>query len=143
MSEIDFNIKLPRGWQDQTSYYFRGPEIDGEVHEMHLNVDRFLQDSDIRRFAEEKTDPIKSMQGLEVLKDEEVTLEGGNPVYEFVYKWIPADGIVEINKYVFVISDDMGFMFSARFSRKSYKMLGGQMKEIVERMLPGTYEIQG
>jgi hypothetical protein len=142
MSDMDFNIKLPRGWQDQTSYFFRGPEIDGFRHEMLLNVDRFLKHQDINSYAREKIDPIvQIMQGVEILKEEEVTREGGNPVYEFVYKWIPADEMVELSKYIFVIWEGMGFMFSVRFSRKSYKMLGSQVTEIVERLLPGTYVV--
>ncbi|MCD6379011.1 DcrB-related protein [bacterium] len=142
MSDIDFNIKLPKGWQDQTSYYFKGPEIDGFGHEILLNVDRFLQHDDIKIFAREKIDPIvQTMQGIDVLKDEEVTIEEGNPAYEFVYKWIPADEIVEIHKYIFVIMDEMGFMFNIRCNRKSYKMLGSQVKKIVEGLLPGTYTL--
>ncbi len=141
MSEIDFNIALPGEWQDLTSYYFRGPEIDGLSHEIRLNVDRFLQHQDIGAYAREKIDPIvENMQGIEVLKDEEVTLEEGNPAYEFVYKWIPTGEIVEINKYIFVIWGDMGFMFSVRFNRKSYQMLNSQVRAVVERLLPGTYQ---
>ena len=135
-----FKINLPDGWEDQTVYTFRGPDNSGVQHMMMLNVDRHLQAEDITSFAEEKTDPIiQALQGVEVLKDEEVTLENGNPVYEFVYKWVPSDGNVIFQKHVFVIKDGIGFNFSAGFSKKTIKTIGTQMSEIVESLLPGTY----
>jgi len=136
-----FQIKLPTGWEDQTVYHFRGPDIDGAPHLMILTVDRHLQDDDIATFAQDRMTPIEeNLQGLEVLKKEEVTIEGGNPVFEFVYRWIPGEGIRMFQKYVFVLKDGLGFSFCASFSKKSLKMLGGQMKELVDSLLPGTYE---
>jgi hypothetical protein len=141
IKELDFNISLPKGWQDQTMYYFKGPRIDDFDHEMTLNIDRFLQHAGIIDFAREKTRPLtSSMTGIEILKDEETTVEGCNASYEFVYKWIPADDIIEIHKYVFVLKEQMGFAFNVRFNKKTYKLLGTQIKEIIEKVLPGTYE---
>ncbi len=136
-----FRFDLPKGWQDQTVYYFIGPEIDGTGHQMILTLDRNLQQEEIGSFARKKTGPIvSSLGGLEVMKDEEVTLEGGNPAYEFVCKWVPSDQMTVIKMFVFVFYDDIGFSFSCDFSRKSYKMLGSQFRKIVEDLLPGTYE---
>jgi hypothetical protein len=136
-----FKVDLPNGWEDQTVYHFRGPDIDGNQHLIILTVDRHLRDDDIVAFAQDRISPIEdNLQGLEVLKKEEVTIEDGNPVFEFVYRWIPGEGIRMFQKYIFVIKDDMGFSFSGSFSKKSLKMLGGQMKELVDSLLPGTYE---
>jgi len=143
MAELEspFKIDLPTGWEDQTVYHFAGPEIEGRPHTIILTVDRHVQDNDITRFAQDRIEPIvENLQGLEVLKSEEITIENGNPAYEFVYRWIPGEGIKLYQKYIFVIMDGMGFSFSGSFSKKSLKMLGGQMKEIVESLLPGTYE---
>ena len=142
MSGIDFNIELPGEWQDQSSYSFRGPEIDGFVHEITVNVDRFLQTDEVEEYAREKISPIvQSMNSIDVLKDQEITVEGGNPAYEFIFKWIPADDIKEIHNYLFVLKDQLGFMVLIRFNRKSYRMLKGQFKEVVDRILPGTYNV--
>ena len=136
-----FRFDLPTGWEDQTVYNFRGPDIDGQPHTLTLTIARRLIDDDIATFARDRIDPIvDNLHGLEVLKQEEVTLEGGHPVFEFVYRWIPGEGIKLFQKYVFVIKDDIGFSFCCSFSKKSFKMLGGQMKEMVEALLPGTYE---
>ena len=143
MSEIDFNIELPDGWEDQTSYYFRGPEIEDFPHEIIVNVDRHIQTDDIDEYSRDRISPIvQSMNGIEVLKDQEITKAGGNPAYEFIFKWMPSDDIREIHNYLFVIKEQLGFMILIRFSRKSYKMLRNQFKEIVEEILPGTYGAQ-
>jgi hypothetical protein len=136
-----FRIDLPQGWQDQTVYVFRGPEEDGREHNLMLMIDRFLQHDDIGAFAREKTQPIMdALQGVEALKDEEITLEGGNPTYEFVYKWVPSENYISFQKYLFVFCGGMGFTFSIGFSKKSLKLLNGQVNRIIESLLPGTFE---
>ncbi|MBN2183959.1 MAG: DcrB-related protein [Candidatus Krumholzibacteriota bacterium] len=136
-----FKFDLPREWQDQTVYYFKGPDIDGTGHQIMLTLDRNLQHEEIGQFARQKTDPIvRNLGGLEVLKDEDVTLENGNPVYEFICKWVPSDELTVIKVFIFVFYGGTGFSFSCDFSRKSHKMLGGQLRKIVESLLPGTYE---
>ncbi len=136
-----FKLPLPRGWEDQTAYTFMGPVERGVQHILMMILDRHLQHTSVRSFAREKVTPIlSSLQGVEILKDEEVTIPGGNPVYEFVYKWIPGEGNVLIQKYVFVFCDGIGFTFSARFSKTTLKTVGLQMPRIIEALLPGTYE---
>ena len=138
---IDFGADLPIGWRNQTVYHFRGPEIDGMPHTLVVTVDRELQEPDIGRFAQRQTDPIKqNLQGLEILKDEATTIAGGNETYEFVYKWIPGEDVRLYQKYVFVFKDGMGFTISSSFNKRSFKMLAVQMKELIENILPGTYE---
>ncbi|MCD6162117.1 MAG: DcrB-related protein [candidate division Zixibacteria bacterium] len=135
-----FQFELPDGWEDQTVYIFEGPESSGIEHRLMLNIDRHLQHDDINDFAHEKTDALKeSVQGISILKDEETTIRDGNPAYEFVYKWIPSDEKVIFYKFVFIIKDDIGFSFSAMFSKKTLKTVGLQMGEIIESLIPGTY----
>jgi hypothetical protein len=136
-----FKLDLPRSWDDQTVYYFRGPDIDEKEHQIILTIDRYLQHEDIEDFAREQTDPLlQNLQGLEVLKDEDVAIDDGNPVWEFVCRWTPGENVSVFKKYIFVFFDGMGFTFQAEFSKKSYKILGSQMKQMVENLLPGTYE---
>lgn len=139
-----FNIPLPGGWEDQTVYFFRGPEIDGREHKLMMTVDRHPQKKNISEFAWQRTKPvIESLQGVEILKDEETTVPGCYPSYEFVYKWIPAEGIRLFRKCVFVLHGEYGFSFEIEFSKRTYKMLGGQVKKLIEGLLPETYEPAG
>lgn len=136
-----FKFDLPSEWEDQTVYYFKGPRVADVDHQVIVTLDRNLQHDNIESFARQKTDPIvQNLTGFEVIKDEEVTIDGGNPVYEFVAKWIPSEEITMIKAYIFVFYDNIGFSFSCDFSKKSHKILARQFREIVERILPGTYE---
>ncbi len=136
-----YKFELPSEWEDQTVYHFRGPRIGNVEHMMRLAVDRNLQHTEIRSFAQEKCDPIKNqMSDVEVLKDKEVTIDSGNPAWEFVYKWVPSDDIASIHKYIFVISEKIGFTFYCEFTKKSFKMLGDHVRQVVESAVPGTYD---
>ena len=136
-----FKLSTPGEWEDQTVYVFRGPTIDNQDHQLMMTVDRQLQNDNISAYARDRTNPIvEGLQGVEVLKEEEVTIEDGNPTYEFVCRWMPAEGFSVIKKYVFVFKDKMGFMFNCGFSKKSYKMLSAQIKQVIDSLLPGTYE---
>jgi len=105
-----------------------------------LAIDRHLQHDTVKKFADQQTGIIKeNLLGLEVLKEKEITVEGGNPAYEFVCKWVPGNDFVVYKKYVFVIQDKRGFTFNCDFTKKTYKMLGKKVNELIEQLLPGTY----
>jgi hypothetical protein len=136
-----FHFELLSGWMDQTVYVFQGPNMEGIDHSIMLTIDRNLQHDDIENMAYEKTAPIEeSLDGIEVLKNEEITIEDGNPAWDFVYRWIPADNMKFFCKYVFVMKDGMGFTFFGKFTKQTLKTLGAQMKQIIESLLPGTYQ---
>ena len=142
-TENRFHVDLPDGWEDQTVYAFKGPDDDDQQHLMLVAIDRKVQHEEIEPFAREKTQPIiDGLQGLEVLKDEEITVEGGNPAWETVFKWVPGEGLVTFQRYVFILADEMGFTVSCSFSKKTFKTVGLQMKEMVETLFPGTYSAQ-
>jgi hypothetical protein len=141
MEENRFRFDLPDGWEDQTVYHFRGPFEGEREHLLTLTLSRQVQHDDVASFAKEQTDPIvESMQGIDVIKDEEVTIENGNQAYEFVYRWMPAEGVTVFRKQVFVIKDRIGFMFSCEFSKKTLKTVGVGMRDAIEALVPGTYE---
>jgi len=136
-----FKFDLPSEWEDQTVYYFRGPNVDGKVHQIMLTLDRNPQHDDISEFAKQQTDPLtENLQGLEILTEEDVTIEDGNPAFEFICKWIPSDDLTIVKAYIFVFHNSIGFSFNCDFSKKSYKILGRQFRNIVEKLLPGTFE---
>ncbi len=136
-----FEIDLPSGWEDQTVYFFKGPEIDEREHRIMMTVDRNPRQDQIAQFASLRTRPVvEALQGVEILKDEETTVPGCFPSYDFVYKWIPVEGVKILKKYIFVLHGKYGFTFEIEFSKKSYKMLGGEVKKLIDRILPGTYK---
>lgn len=140
----DFTFELPRGWEDQTAYTFRGPTVGEVEHLLMLYLDRSGRHDFVRDLAKEHIDPIvKNVQGLEVLKDQDVTREGCNPTYEFVAKWVPGEGVVVFKRYVFVLPPEgLGFIFVCDFSKKSYEEIRFDMDDIVEGLVPGTFEVE-
>ncbi len=141
MKSEDFVIEMPLPkWTDQTIYTFVGPEIDGRSHQILLMIDRSLKHADIERYARDKKKAVTdTLQSVEVLKNEQVTLKGGNPVFEYVIKWMIHEKIAEYRKYVFVLYKNQGFVFHMDFSRKTYRLLNEQMKKIIEGFLPRTF----
>lgn len=136
-----FKFDLPKGWEDQTVYVFQGPNEADLDHSIMLTLDRKLRHDDISDYAYEKTSPIvETMDNIDVLKNEEITLPNGNPAWEFVYKWVPADDMIFFQKYIFVFKENIGFAFSGKFTKQTIKTVGAQFKQIVEYILPGTYE---
>lgn len=134
-----FKLDLPAGWEDQTVHVFQGPRVDDTDHMLMVMVDRHLQFDDISDFALKKIKAITEVfPDIEILKEEPVTIEGGNPVYEFVYKWYPGE-IPVYQKYIYVICDDLGFTFTCKFSKLTLKTVEAHMIDIVEELIPGTY----
>jgi len=57
-----------------------------------------------------------------------------------VFKWVPGEGTKMFYKYVFVIKENIGHIFSARFTKKSIKTVGASLPDVIEALIPGTYE---
>ena len=139
MSNSDqVRAELPDGWEDQTVYTFMGPEDGGFQHMLTLVIDPYADDADLAEYARERIDnAVGSLQGVEILKEEQKPLSGGLEAYECVYKWIPVEGKVILQKQVYAIKDGKGYTFSAGFSRKTIKTIGTQVDRIIESILAG------
>ena len=53
---------------------------------------------------------------------------------------MPSEDYISFQRYLFVFSEGMGFTFSIGFSKKSLKLLNGQVNGIIESLVPGTFE---
>ncbi len=136
----DFRLHLPLEWEDQTVYYFKGPDCGGMAHGITMTIDRTSHHRDIDRFAAVQIDAIGgSLQNIEVLEDENLTLEDGNPVYSFVYRWMPAASQPVYQKCVFVLRAGKAHTFSIGFNKKSFKIVGPRVEEVIEMLIPGTF----
>jgi len=134
MSSVNnqFRIELPGDWADKSAYTFMGPEENGIQHMVTLAIDHDLEDDDLAEFAQARIEILRgSLQGMEILKEEERTLENGTPVYEMACRWIPVDGTVLFQKYYYLIVDGAGFVFTGTFSKRTLKTIG----VVVERMI--------
>jgi len=139
--KFPFKIDLPSDWEDQTIYTYMGPEDSGTYHVLTLNIDHHVQAVSLSEFAREQIDAVlNSLQGAEVLKDEEITLENGNRAHEFVYRWVPTDDNVIFKKMVFMLLDDVGYIFTANFTKKTMKTLRLEVDKIINSFEPVAEE---
>ena len=117
-----------------------GPTVDKTAHRMLLYLDRALQQDTLADFAGAKTEVVKeNLQSIEVLKDKEITQSGGNPVHEFVVRWMPVGNYAFIKRYVFILANDVGFTFRCDFSDSTFKKLRTDMNKLIEHLVPNTF----
>ena len=137
LTRPQFGMELPDDWQDQTAYTFVGPEYGGMQHILTLIVDQQAGDVELTDYARERIDLLlDSMTGLEVLKEEEKTLDNGLGAYEVVVKWLPTDENVIFRKQVYVLDDGIGYTFSINFTKRSIKTIGVQVDQMISSFAP-------
>ena len=138
-----FRIDLPDGWEDRTVYLYMGPDDSGVQHMMQLIVDPDTGGVDLAEYARNRIDAVMvSLQGAEILKEEEKILDNGRTVYECVYKWVPVDGQIMFNKVVYMIMGKSGYTFSANFSKKTIKTIGVEVDRIIDSFMPGIVQTE-
>lgn len=136
-----FQIELPEAWEDRTVYMFMGPDDSGIQHLMQLVIDDEVVGVELSEYARQRIDAaMESLQGAEILKEEEKTLPNGNTVYEMVYKWVPVEGQINFNRVVYMINDGIGYTFSANFSKKTIKTIGVEVERIINSFQPGCMD---
>jgi hypothetical protein len=128
---IQFKVDLPARWKETTVYTYQGPDDSGVQHNISLVVDRETTAPDLKTYAaERRSQLLATLQGIEILKEEEKTLEGGAPAFELVYKWIPVEGTVVYQKLLFVLVGRVVCTFSGNFSKKTIKTIGVEFDRI-------------
>jgi len=132
-----FSVELPEGWEDQTVHLFMGPEDNGIQHSLGLTIDSNEEELDIEDYSQVRIDQmLETLQGIEILKKEMITLSNGNPVCRCIFKWIPVEDQIIFRKVVFMILDGSGYTFTANFSKKTLKTIGVEVDMIIDSFQP-------
>ncbi len=132
-----FKVTLPDSWKDTTVHTFMGPEDSGVQHNMTLVVDKEDEYFELAGYVAERRDQmLETLQGIEILKDEQKNLTNGTPGWELVYKWIPVEGTVIFQKMRFLLIDKAIYTVSCNFSKKTIKTIGVEFEGIVESIVP-------
>lgn len=127
-----FTLKIPTDWQDKSIYSFEGPEEDGIRHNIFVSIENDVNILDLERYAESNIQAIEEgLQGYQELKRGPVSLASGNPAYELVYRWSPAENRELYQQAIYVLYDNTGYTLTATFSKKTWKMLGTEVKKIL------------
>ncbi len=132
-----FQIKLPNGWEDQTIYTYKGPDDSGVQHMITLVIDNTTNALTPAEFARPRIDTVMStLQGAEILKEDQKQLASGIPAYECVYKWIPVGAEARFVKTIYLLAGGVGYTFSGNFSKKTIKTIGNEMDQLVNSFVP-------
>jgi hypothetical protein len=127
-----FSLSFPEEWEDHSYYRFDGPVEDGVLHSVTVTVENGVEASDLEQYAELNIKAIENaLQGYVELKRGAVVLESRVPACELVYKWTPAEERQVYQRVIFILIDGTGYILTATFSKKTWKMLG----PIVDRIL--------
>ncbi len=137
-SNNQFRLALPDGWSDQSIFVFSGPELHGMRHLLRLVIDPNVARSEsTESFAHQRIDMVKQGLGVvETLKDETKTLPNGVAAWEWIYKTVPPDQKPIFQQYIYVLLDGRGYTFSTTYSKSSFKVLAGQIEQIITSFTP-------
>lgn len=132
-----FGLALPGEWEDQTVHMFMGPESSGVQHSLTMVVDMYLETDDLAEYADQQTEVfLSSLSGAELIKNEQVTLDSGKPAWVAVCKTVPSADQVLLQRRVYVLANNVGYIFTANFSRKTIKTVGKQVLQIINSLVP-------
>ncbi len=132
-----FRLTLPDGWQDNSVFTFMGPDAHGVRHILSLVIEKNVGDHTVESFARERIQLTQFSNGnTDTLKDAPRNLPSGLPVYEWIYKTVPVDGKAVFHQQVYTIINKRGYTFSAVYSKMSFKLLAGQVEQIITSFLP-------
>ena len=132
-----FELELPDGWEDRTVYTFLGPDESGHQHLLTVAIDREIGDIELWEFAQPRIDAtLSAVPSATVIKNEESVLPSGRPIYELVYKWVPADKKILFHRFVYMIINGVGYTFSASFTKRTLKTIYYEVEKIIDSFEP-------
>lgn len=138
-SNFQFTISLPEGWEDNSIFTFLGPDTHGVRHMLNLTIDKHVGDHTVDTYARERIQLTQhSIGSADTLKDAPRSLPNGLPVHEWIYKTVPIDGKAQFHQQIYAVIDKRGYTFSAVYSKMSFKLLAGQVEQIIASFIPAT-----
>ncbi len=125
-----FDLELPDGWRNQTAYMMIGPVENDQAPLVTLTLDREPVVDGLDEFADARVSMLQESFGqMEVLKNENVTLDNGLPAREFIAKLSFGEEPV-FRKHIWVLHNDRGYDFVGDFDKQTLKTFGLDMLRI-------------
>jgi hypothetical protein len=127
-----FSMKFPSGWEDRSYYRFEGPVEDGIKHNIIVTVENNVEVPSLEQYADLNIKAVETeLQGYQGLKRGPVTLDNRMAAYELVYKWTPIKDGTVYQKVIYILINKTGYILTATFSKKTWKMLGSEINKIL------------
>jgi hypothetical protein len=133
-----FQLNLSEGWKETTIHTFQGPHDGGVQHNLVLVIDPNVpKKTDLKEYARMQSGTTKeALPGFALIKESEVTMPGGTPAFEIIYKYVPGENIELFQKQVFMIIENKGYIFSATFSKKTLQTIAYEVDQIIASFNP-------
>jgi hypothetical protein len=127
-----FSMSFPPEWSDKSVYRFEGPVDDGIQDNIIVTIENNVDVPDLDTYARLQIKAVSDeLQGFSELKQGPLMLDCGIPSYELVYKWYPMEGREIYQRVMYVLHNHTGYMLTASFSKKTWKMRAG----VIDRAL--------
>lgn len=128
-----FSLAFPEDWKEQSVYRFEGPQEDGIQHAIVVSLENDVEIPSLEKYAELQIRSIETeLQGYQELKRGPLVLNNQLPAYELVYKWLPVEDRKVYQRAVWILFNNTGYMISATFSKKTWKIFGPEVDKIIK-----------
>lgn len=133
-----FSLRIPATWEDKSVYTFQGPEEDGIRHNIWVTIENNVEVPDLEQYAQMNIQAAETaLQGYRELKRSPLTLNNRQPAYELVYRWSPVGEREVYQRVMYVLHNKTGYILTATFSKKTWKMLGSEVDKILKSFTVG------
>ena len=133
-----FFLNILPDWTDNSVYTIEGPVDDGLKHSILITIDHDIAITDPCAYARINIVSLENeLQGYRQLKQEMITLDNELPACEVVCKWNPSENRQVYQKVFYVINKKTGYILTATFSKKTWKMRGEEVDKIMKSFQPG------
>jgi hypothetical protein len=127
-----FSLNFSQEWEDHSYYRFEGPVEDGIKHVIIVTIENNVDVPALEQYAELNIRALETeLQGYQELKRGPVSLENRVPAFELVYKWTPMKDAQVYQRVVYILINQTGYILTATFSKKTWKMLGSMVDKIL------------
>ena len=132
-----FQIELPKGWEDKSVHYFQGPVDRGVQHGLSLVIDPKPNVAKLDLYARERIDnAVGSLPEAEVVKEESSTTPDGVDMLQATLRYQPVPGTPQFQRMYFVKRGKAIYQFSATFSKQTIKTIAVDVDRIIASFQP-------
>jgi hypothetical protein len=135
----EFSMKLYEDWEDKTIYTVTGPVTDEMHHNIIISVDKEVQVSTLRDYADwNVASVLGELRACRLLKQDQVKLSNGLPAYRAIFSWWPSDDLRVYLEQIYLLAGKTGFKLTATFSKKTRRPLGPAVEKMMLSFTPQT-----
>jgi hypothetical protein len=129
-----FQLTFPDdGWKETTVYTFEGPYDSGVQHHLVLTIEPFVpENTELADYAKGQFEVTTHLlPGYEFIEEKQKKMPSGEPIFEFTYKYLPADEVVLYQKQWYLFLNKKAFIFTSTFNKKTLNTLAIDVLRII------------